>query len=137
MISLSSEMKHKTHFGDTFVKLQTWNNHIFLKLQTLKSCSFLYSASSYGYIIFVLNSGIAPTTHKPINFFFLMRVLHDSPTNLDDILWLNATIAWTIEKPTHISFFMQVLHDSTSNPNNILWFQHLQLQPFIHNILLN
>jgi len=66
-----------------------------------------------------------------------MRVLHDSPTNLDDILWLNATIAWTIEKPTHISFFMQVYHDSPTNPNNILWFQHLQLQPFIHNILLN
>jgi hypothetical protein len=90
------------------------NNHIFPKLQTLKSCSFLYSSSSYGYIFFVLNLGIEPPTHKPINFF-----LSDG-----GIAWLAHKSRWYL-----VAICNYCMNHWKTNPYflidaSIAWFAH-------------
>jgi hypothetical protein len=115
-----------------------WNNHICPKLQTLKSCSFFYSSSSYKHIFLILNLGITPTAHKRIDFFLF-----------------DVGIAWLVHKSRQylLPWCQYCINHPKANPYflfdaNIAWLAHKSRQHFVvstqvlqtttfHNILLD
>jgi hypothetical protein len=60
-------------------------------------------------MFFLQNTGITPTTHKPIDLFLF-----------------DAGIAWTTQKPARIYFLMWILHHPRTNPNGIFYTRRNQ-----------